>query len=159
GDLQFNGIAAAILRKNIGNGLQADASYKIGSDHTWRAGIYFSGEHFSSANDAQVFPADAEGNQTAFTPLAIADATHLEGHLWGIYLQDEWQPTSQLTVNYGARFDKTTTVVNEQQFSPRLGAVYDLSEKTRVHAGYARYFTPPPTETIDTTSIQKFLNT
>ena len=30
---------------------------------------------------------------------------------------------------------------------------------TRLHAGYARYFTPPPTELIDTKSIAKFENT
>jgi outer membrane receptor protein involved in Fe transport len=49
--------------------------------------------------------------------------------------------------------------VNENQLSPRLGLVYDLSPTTRVHAGYARYFTPPPTEKIDTTSVARFLNT
>ena len=43
--------------------------------------------------------------------------------------------------------------------SPRLGLVYDLSTGPRLHAGYARYFTPPPTEMIDTTSVQAFLGT
>ena len=28
-----------------------------------------------------------------------------------------------------------------------------------MHAGYSRYFTPPPTEKIDTTSVQKFVGT
>jgi outer membrane cobalamin receptor len=37
--------------------------------------------------------------------------------------------------------------------------VYALSDATSLHLGYARYFTPPPTEKIDTTSILKFLNT
>jgi outer membrane receptor protein involved in Fe transport len=37
--------------------------------------------------------------------------------------------------------------------------VYQLSEDTRAHAGYARYFTPPPTEKIDTTSVAKFAGT
>ena len=37
--------------------------------------------------------------------------------------------------------------------------VYDVSNELRVHAGFARYFTPPPTEKIDTTSVQKFLGT
>ena len=50
-------------------------------------------------------------------------------------------------------------MVNESQLSPRLGATYDLGANTRVHAGYARYFTPPPTEKIDTTSVAKFLGT
>jgi outer membrane receptor protein involved in Fe transport len=37
--------------------------------------------------------------------------------------------------------------------------IYDLSPQLRVHAGYSRYFTPPPTEIIDTKSVQKFLGT
>jgi len=159
GDLQFNGIAANILRKNESVGLQGDASYRIGDSHTLRTGVYFSGERFSATNDAMVFPADADGNQSSDIPFAIPDKSSLSGHLWGVYLQDEWQLTSDLTLNYGARFDKTTTVVNEQQLSPRLGLVYNLSPKTTLHAGYARYFTPPPTESIDVTSVQKFLNT
>ena len=83
----------------------------------------------------------------------------LAGNLFGVYLQDEWTPTRNLTVNYGARYDRVDTVVKEQQLSPRIGLVYDLSKSTRVHAGYARYFTPPPMEKIDTTSIALFLGT
>src|SRR6185369_16889605 len=75
------------------------------------------------------------------------------------YLQDEWQPTTALTINYGLRYDQVKTVVDESALSPRLGLVYDLSKTLRLHAGYARYFTPPPTEKIDTTSVQKFLGT
>jgi outer membrane receptor protein involved in Fe transport len=51
------------------------------------------------------------------------------------------------------------TVVDEQQLSSRLGLIYNLTDRTHLHAGYARYFTPPPTEKIDTTSIAKFANT
>lgn len=159
GDLQYNGIAATVLRKNQSAGVQADGSYKIGDSHTVRAGLYYSGEQFTANNDSQVFPADANGNQTSDIPIAISDRTALNGHLWGVYLQDEWQLAQELTLNYGARFDKTTTVVDEQQLSPRIGLVYDVTPSTQLHAGYSRYFTPPPTETIDTTSVQKFQNT
>ncbi len=159
GDLQYNGIAANILRENESAGLQGDASYKLGNDHTLRAGVYYSGERFSAMNNAVVFAADAGGNQLNGTPLPIYDKAALNGALTGVYLQDEWQLTKALTLNYGARYDKTTTVVDEQQLSPRIGVVYDLTPQTHLHAGYSRYFTPPPTETIDTTSIQKFQGT
>ncbi|MDB4906921.1 MAG: TonB-dependent receptor [Gemmatimonadetes bacterium] len=159
GDLVFNGIAANILRKNDAFGLQGDMSYKLNPQHTLRAGVFMQRERFTVENTASVFPADDDGNQTSGVPVTIVDNTRLAGRLFGVYLQDEWKVTPALTVNYGARYDRVSSVVNEQQLSPRLGLVYDLGPRTRVHAGYARYFTPPPTEKIDTTSIAKFLNT
>jgi outer membrane receptor protein involved in Fe transport len=159
GDLQFNGIAADILRRNDARGVQADLSYKLDAAHTLRAGLFAQHEQFSVNNGASVFPADADGAQTSGVPLFIQDNSRLGGDLWSVYLQDEWRPLKALTINYGLRYDQVRTVVAESQLSPRLGLVYDLSQDLRLHAGYARYFTPPPTEKIDTTSVQKFLGT
>ncbi len=108
---------------------------------------------------SQVFPADAGGNQAGTTPIPITDDTRINGNLWSVYLQDEWQPVKGLTINYGARYDNVDTVVKESQLSPRLGVVFDASSTLRLHAGFARYFTPPPTEKIDTTSVAKFAGT
>jgi len=159
GDLQYNGIAADILRRNEANGLQADLSWRINPTHTLRAGLFGQHEKFTVENGASVFPADADGNQTSSTPVFIQDDSRINGRLWGAYLQDEWQPNKALTINYGVRYDKADTVVDETQLSPRIGVVYELNKDTRLHAGYARYFTPPPTEKIDTTSIAKFAGT
>jgi outer membrane receptor protein involved in Fe transport len=159
GDLVFDGIAADVRRKNIADGLQLDASRSVGAAHTLRAGLLFQHERFDVDNLSRVFPADEDGNQTSTTPITIADDTRIRGNLWGIYLQDEWQPVKGLTVNYGARYDKVDTVVEESQLSPRLGVVWDAGSSLRLHAGFARYFTPPPTEKIDTTSVAKFAGT
>jgi outer membrane receptor protein involved in Fe transport len=159
GDLVFNGVAADVLRKNDAYGVQADASYDLDPKHTLRFGMFAQHERFGTDNTSSVFPADADGNQTSGTPMTIVDNTRISGGLFGVYLQDEWRVTPKLTVNYGARYDRVNTVTDEQQLSPRLGLVYDVSPSTRVHAGYARYFTPPPTEKIDTTSVALFQNT
>jgi outer membrane receptor protein involved in Fe transport len=159
GDLVYNGIAANILRRNETVGAQGDLSYRLGNKHTLRSGFFASREHFKADNTASVFPADADGNQTSSVPLTVVDNTRIDGKLYGVYLQDEWAPIDRLTVNYGARYDHVDTVVKESQLSPRIGLTYDLTKDTRIHAGYARYFTPPPTEKIDTTSIARFLGT
>ena len=159
GDLVFNGVAADITRRNSASGLQADASYRLNNSHTLRAGLFAQRETFTVDNASTVFPADADGNQTSDMPFLIQDNTRITGRLWGVYVQDEWQLTKALTANYGLRYDKVNTVVDESQVSPRLGLVYDASSDLRVHAGYSRFFTPPPTEKIDTTSVQKFLGT
>ena len=159
GDLVYDGIAADILRRDDTSGFQGDLAWHLGDTHVVRTGAYLSRERFTVANHSTVFPADDDGNQTSDVPIAIDDASRIAGHLVGVYLQDEWMPTQALSVNYGARYDQVHTVVDEQQLSPRIGLTYDLTKNTRVHAGYARYFTPPPTEKIDTTSVALFQGT
>ncbi|TXI18414.1 MAG: TonB-dependent receptor [Roseateles sp.] len=159
GDLQYLGVAADILHRNEANGLQADLSYRLNNEHTLRTGLFGQHERAVTANNALVFPADADGNATSTTPLQIQDNGGLHGSLWGAYLQDEWKPVHGVTVNYGLRYDSVSTVTQESQWSPRLGAVWEVSPSLRLHAGYARYFTPPPTEKIDNTSVAAFLGT
>ncbi len=159
GDLLYNGVAAQVLRKNTTVGLQGDASLRLTEQHTLRAGVFAQRERYTADNTSTVFAADDDGNQTSTTPFTIKDSTAITGVTYGLYVQDEWQPIDALTLNVGARFDHVSTVVNEKQFSPRIGLTYDFTRDTRVHAGYARYFTPPPTEKIDTTSVANFLGT
>lgn len=159
GDLVYNGVASTIHHANDIYGTQMDASYRLNDRHTLRMGLFAQRENMTIDNSSTVFPADANGNQTSQTPFSIVDNNALKGSLYGFYLQDEWKPTERLTINYGARFDQVNTVTQEHQLSPRLGLVYDWSDRTRLHAGYARYFTPPSTEKIDTTSVALFQNT
>ncbi|MBW8902046.1 MAG: TonB-dependent receptor, partial [Massilia sp.] len=71
----------------------------------------------------------------------------------------EWHVLPPLTINYGVRFDKVSAFVDEQQWSPRVNVLYKLSEGTAVHAGYSRYFTPPPQELAAQSSIDLYANT
>lgn len=48
---------------------------------------------------------------------------------------------------------------NEHQFSPRINALWKMTDSTALHAGYARYFTPPPQELVLQQSIDKFIGT
>jgi outer membrane receptor protein involved in Fe transport len=65
------------------------------------------------------------------------------GWLFGVYVQEEWRITKQLTLNTGLRFDQMWGYVDANQFSPRINFVYKSSPATTIHGGYARYFTPP----------------
>ena len=49
--------------------------------------------------------------------------------------------------------------LTESQLSPRMNVVYTPWEYTSFHAGYARYFTPPPLETVPQSTIAKFTGT
>lgn len=160
GDLVFNGVAGTIGRVNRADTLQADLSDPINDRHTLRYGLYASQEHPESDNTSMVFPADSDGNQTSDVPFAIVDnAPHIDARTYGLYVQDEWKPTAALTVNYGLRADSVDAYVKESQLSPRLGLVYQASDNTTLHAGYARYFTPPPAELIAQSDIALFQGT
>ncbi|HEX7338697.1 MAG TPA: TonB-dependent receptor [Rhodanobacteraceae bacterium] len=157
GDLMFNGVAAAITRRNRASTLQADFSTPLGEDHDLRYGIYGSSEAAPDTNNARVFPADASGVQTSMIPVNIVDTNRIVARTWSAYIQDEWALTDTLTMNYGLRGDEYKAFGHtESQLSPRLGLVYQPDDDTTVHAGYARYFTPPATAAITATDIQKF---
>ena len=161
GDLMFNGVAGRIHRGNRADTLQADFSTPFaGGTHTLRYGLYLSDEHPVSDSTSLVFPADADGNQTGSTPISIVDnAAHISAKTYGLYLQDQWDIGDKLTINYGVRADKVDAYVSEGQISPRIGFVYRISDSTTLHAGYARYFTPPPAELISHADIALFQGT
>jgi len=161
GDLIYNGVASRAFRGDWASGLQGDFAYTGIETHTIRTGYYFSGERAEIDNHALVFPAPAgdPSTQLSENPLAIVDNTALTAWNYGVYLQDEWRPIRQLTINYGVRFDLYDGLTRSDQFSPRVGAVYDFPEGTTLHAAYARYFTPPPLEAVSGEDIKKFAGT
>jgi outer membrane receptor protein involved in Fe transport len=159
GDLIFNGVASDVNRSIVSNGFQADGSYKINDHHTLRGGMSFTEEAAKVTNADSVFSTNAMGSQLSDTPFVINDNTNKMGYLYGVYLQDEWKPFDKLTINAGGRFDVVNAYANESQLSPRLNLVWQPTKTTTLHAGYARYFTPPPLELVEQTSVNKFVNT
>ena len=62
-----------------------------------------------------------------------------------------------MTLNYGARFDLyASSFDHENQVSPRVNVIYQPTDATTLHAGYARYFTPPPLENVPSSSVAAF---
>nr|WP_027802382.1 TonB-dependent receptor [Paraburkholderia dilworthii] len=159
GDLLFNGVAASDFHSDRANGVQLDTTYRLNEKHTIRAGIFFQQEHAIFDNSLAVFPVDAEGNQSSDQPVNIPDSSSKTGYLYSAYVQDDWKLTDRLTINYGLRYDKMDQYVSASQVSPRVGLVYALTPSTTVHAGYARYFTPPAFELVSDSDIARFAGT
>ncbi len=159
GDLFFNGVASDVNRRLQSAGLQGDGSYALNDQHTLRSGVMLLDESVDATSATTVFPVDAAGNPTgpAFT---LGDKSTLHGLFAGVYLQDEWKLGSRLTVNYGARFDVfNASFDHEDQLSPRINFVFKLADTTTLHAGYARYFTPPPVEDVPGSAVARFNGT
>jgi outer membrane receptor for ferrienterochelin and colicins len=159
GDLLFNGISEQAYKRDVAYGLQSDGAYKLTDSHTLRAGVYAQTDRLTSNTNSQVVPTDAGGVPTSDVPISVIDDTSNTQWIESAYLQDEWHVNSVLVVNYGVRFDHFTAFTSGSQLSPRLNFVWQAAENTTVHAGYSRFFSPPPFELVGSTTVQKFLNT
>jgi outer membrane receptor protein involved in Fe transport len=159
GDLIYNGVASDVFKSNSATGVQTDASYKLAEAHTARFGFAYTHQLTRSNSNVSVFPVNDAGNQTSSDPMVIVDNSDKRGNLSSLYVQDEWRLDPRLTVNYGVRFDHVAAFTNEHQFSPRLNALWKLTDATAIHAGYARYFTPPPQELVAQKSIDLYAGT
>ena len=120
GDLLINGIASDVSRQSYTNGIQADASYMINPAHTVRTGFTFSAEKAWVANASVTQPCVACDGTDGGNPELIFDDVNKLGWLAGVYIQDEWKITNQLTMNAGLRFDEMWLFVDANQLSPRL---------------------------------------
>jgi outer membrane receptor protein involved in Fe transport len=159
GDLLFNGVTPFARRSDLAEGVQADASSRINDSHTLRGGFLGQVETTAFDTTSSALPVDATGAQISIVPVNIIDNGAGTGGLYGVYLQDEWRILPALTLNSGLRFDGVNEFTNANQLSPRVNAVWKATETTTVHAGYSRYFTPPPFELVAPTAIALFNNT
>ena len=163
GDLIFSGTASNIDRTSVVSGVQGDFSKELDEKNNLRVGFYVSDTAVSNSQGNSVFSAnrnsDGELEQTSTTPFAINSGDKTHSQLYSIYAQNEYQPTEKLKLNFGGRYDKANVTISEQQFSPRAGSVYELNEQTKLHAGYARYFTAPKAELITNLNLQSFRDT
>ncbi|HEY8950458.1 MAG TPA: TonB-dependent receptor [Rhizomicrobium sp.] len=180
GDLMFNGIAQDAYKKDTAIGLQAEGAYHL-ANHTIRGGVVVQTERATSKTKSQVLPANCSGSGTMADPFACApfsgnptapdynpnfdvpetviDNGAKTQNTYSVYLQDEWKVFDALTINYGLRFDQYKAYASENQLSPRINIVWQPADGTTIHAGYSRFFTPPPFENISAPSVAKFNNT
>ena len=171
GDIILNGFADASRLSSLAAGVQSDASLQAGRDHTVRSGIFFQNEHTTSNIVSNVLPLGPDPRcvdptspdcpivQTSDVPFAITDRHSKTGKLYGVYLQDEWKLTPNLTLNYRARYDIVRAYTRESQLSPRANLVWNPAPLTTFHLGYARNFTPPPQELIAPSTLALYNGT
>ena len=159
GELLFNGIAQAARKTDLALGTQLEGVYNLNETHTIRGGLILQHDRTGSDTTSLVLPVDAAGAQTSQTPRTIVDNGRRSASTYSVFLQDEWKLRDDLTLNYGLRYDLLNAFRREQQLSPRVGLVWTPAERTTLHVGYARYFTPPAFELVASQTIAKFAGT
>ena len=159
GDLLFNGIAQQATRTDQAYGVQVDGSWVMTEHQTLRFGMLAQEEGTASKTFSQVLPVDVSGAPITDQPIGIADTNRKQGGLYGVYLQDEWRVLPKVTINAGLRLDTVEQYTHESAISPRLNVVWQPTKGTTLHAGFARYFTPPPFELVGSAALSRFAGT
>ncbi|WP_010161858.1 TonB-dependent receptor [Sphingomonas sp. PAMC 26617] len=158
GELLFNGLAQNAYKRDFTFGGQIEGAYRLGAAHTLRGGVIISRDRNNSRTSTQVFQVDDAGAQLG-EPVTVIDNGARTEMTYSVYLQDEWKIAEPLIVNFGGRFDHYNGYRAESAFSPRVNAVLTPLEGLALHAGYSRYFSPPPFSNVATTSVLKFRGT
>jgi len=70
------------------------------------------------------------------------------GYREEFWIQDQYTPNDQWTINLGLRLDNIHGYVNAFQTSPRIGVTYAPNKRHAFHAFYGRLFTPPSLEAL-----------
>ena len=163
GDILYDGLSQAADKTDTAGGLQAEGAYHLGDDHTVRAGVIVEVDRSTSRTTSDVLLIDNNpaspnfGGQISDQPFAIVDNGAKTAETYSAYIQDEWKLARGLTLNYGLRFDQFDGFRDENQLSPRINLVWQPTRSTTFHAGYARYFSPPPFELIAGETLSKFV--
>ena len=142
GELLFNGEAQRALKEDVAAGLQIEGAYRLTDAHTVRFGFIFQDERGRSQTTTEVFATDATGRQTSDVPITLADRSGQTQNEYSLYLQDEWRILSNLTLNFGGRYDRYDAYRSQDQFSPRVNLVWKPLGDTTVHVGLRSLLQP-----------------
>ena len=158
GDLLYTGISQAAFKRDVAFGFQSEGYYNLTPTHTLRGGVIIQGERTNSYTNSQVLPVADDGT-VGDIPETIIDDQSKTQYTYSVYLQDEWHILHNVILNYGLRGDDLNSYRDEKQLSPRANLTWLPTPDTTIHAGYARYFNPPPFELIASETVSKFQGT
>ena len=152
GDLIYQGISPQVFNSDLANTLQENTTYYLGA-HTFGAGFYLGEYAVEADNTSEAFRVVNGVQIPPYTPITVVANLNKINLLYGLYLQDTWQITPKLSVNFGSRWDRADGFVDDSQFSPTINFVYKLRPDTMIHAGFARNFQVPNFQNISTNTV------
>jgi outer membrane receptor protein involved in Fe transport len=105
--------------------------------HTIKVGVDVNRENFTATQTLAQF-----GLPNVTTAVTQA------GTQFGLYVQDKWQPSRAVSVDYGLRYDHSTGFVGGNQIGPRVGINVAPDGKNLLHVYYGRFYAAPQLEDV-----------
>ncbi len=154
--------ASTVASHRINRSLQVDDTFSLfipdwGGDHNMRMGFNFSRRsvarnNSSTANGQFGFDADTPWSRDDLATYpnwfnirvggsSGENASVPKNNVYGVFFQNDWQPSANLTLNLGVRWDKEDFTDNNN-IGPRVGLTWDPvgDGRTAVKAGFGRFF-------------------
>ncbi len=155
--------ASTVASHRVNQSYQIDDTFSLFvpdwfGNHNIRMGFQFSRRsvernNSSTANGQFVFEEDAPWNREDlstypnFFVIRVGgssgeNASVPRNNVWGVFFQDDWQPSANLTLNLGVRWDKEDLTDDNDNIGPRIGFNWDVSGegRTAVRGGFGRFF-------------------
>lgn len=131
------------------------SQFRASATHAWKIGLDASREVFHGsqlfacyAPDCNIAPSTPPPAPPSPGYYTVPSTQDQAGTQVGIYAQDKWQPSRNLAVNYGVRYDHSTGYVGGWQLSPRIGINLSDGGKNIFHAYYGRFYAAPQLEDV-----------
>ncbi len=155
--------ASTVASHRINQSYQVDDTFTIfvpdwGGDHNIRMGFNFSRRsvernNSSTANGQFGFDADTPWNREDVSTYpnwfnvrvggsSGENASVPRNNVYGVFVQDDWQPGENLTLNLGVRWDREDLTDDNNNIGPRVGVTWDPfgEGRTAIKAGFGRFF-------------------
>jgi outer membrane receptor protein involved in Fe transport len=120
-------------------GVKQDWTFELNRKNFWKWGInlkYLSAHYeyssISRISDGRFSPATTTTKNASLRP---------NGNEYGAYFADRILLFDPLAIEFGIRWDRQDYIPDDQ-FSPRLNAVYHLGEQTAIRLGWGRIYQP-----------------
>jgi len=134
-------------RSAYSSGVRFDHTHLLSKEHVVKTGFQIDRTQTVNKTRLFTFADDGAGNPTG-NVLGLDADNRLIGWRQEFWIQDQWSPSDQWTLNLGVRGDAVQYQRHEGQVSPRVGVTYKADPANVFHVFYGRQFTPPNLEAI-----------
>ena len=134
-------------RWGYAGGIRIDYTHAFDHRHVFKAGFQFDRTTTTNKTRLFAFARNKDGDPTGEVLARNADR-QIIGYREEFWIQDQYTPNEQWTVNAGIRLDHIHGYIDATQISPRIGVAYAFNDHHALHAFYGRLFTPPNLEAI-----------